>query len=92
MGSVQAVIAPPADSLVVSDIMMADEMEDFVGHSASDGPEANENLGSSADQQILFDGLRSALATKRTRCSAIGLLAVWSVVAANREEAALGDH
>jgi hypothetical protein len=55
MGSVQAVMAPPADSLVVSDIMMADEMEDFVGHSASDGPEANENLGSLADQPIQFD-------------------------------------
>jgi hypothetical protein len=62
MGSVQAVMAPPADSLAVSDIMMADEMEDFVGHSASDGPEANENLGSSADQEIQFDRLRSAAA------------------------------
>ena len=60
MGSVQAAMASPADSLVVSDFMMADEMEDFVGHSASDGPVANENLGSSADQQ--FDRLRSALA------------------------------
>jgi hypothetical protein len=28
-------MAPPADSLVVSDFMMADEMEDFVGHLAS---------------------------------------------------------
>ena len=55
MGSVQAAMAPPADSLVVSDFMMADEMEDFVGHLASDGPVANENLGSSADQQIQFD-------------------------------------
>jgi len=54
MGSVQAAMAPPADSLVVSDFIMADEMEDFVGHSESDGPVANENLGSSADQQIQF--------------------------------------
>ena len=51
MGSVQAAMAFPANSLVVGDFMMADEMEDFVGHSASDGPVANENLGSSADQQ-----------------------------------------
>jgi hypothetical protein len=41
MGSVQAAMASPADSLVVSDFMMADEMEDFVGHSAVDGPVAN---------------------------------------------------
>jgi hypothetical protein len=40
-GSVQAALASPADSLIVSDFMMADEdfmmadeMEDFVGHSA----------------------------------------------------------
>ena len=42
MGPVQAVMASPANSLVVSDFMMADEMEDFVGHLASDGPVANE--------------------------------------------------
>jgi hypothetical protein len=44
MGSVQAAMASPAESLVVSDFMMADEMEDFVGHSGSDGPVANEIL------------------------------------------------
>jgi hypothetical protein len=46
-------MASPANSLVVSDFMMADEMEDFVSHSASDGPVANEKswlFGGSTDQ------------------------------------------
>jgi len=33
MGSVQAAMASPPDALVVSDFMMANEMEDFVSHS-----------------------------------------------------------
>jgi hypothetical protein len=35
MGSVQAAMAPPGDSLEVSDFLMADEMEYFVGLLAS---------------------------------------------------------
>ena len=84
MGSVQAAMALLTDSLVDSDLMMADEMEDFIGHSASDGPVANETLCSSAGS--------TGPIQSGPRCSAIGLLAGWIVVAANQEEAVLEDH
>jgi hypothetical protein len=53
MGSVQAAMASPAESLVVSDFMMADEMEDFVGHFGKRWPRSASSLLASSQHGSL---------------------------------------